>query len=61
MLRGRGSVVDGLVFRGYSVNDGNGEGIRSEAGDLTVVDSTFLDSEQGIGGGTNDLRRRIVV
>ena len=61
VLRGRGSVVDGLAFRHYQVNDGNGEGIRSEAGDLTVVNSMFLDSEQGIGGGTNDLPRRIVV
>lgn len=61
VLRGRGSVVDGLVFRGYEVNDGNGEGIRSEAGDLTVVNSMFLDSEQGIGGGTNEAARRIVV
>ena len=61
VLRGRGSIVDGLVFRGYQVNDGNGEGIRSEAGDLTVLNSMFLDSEQGIGGGTNDVARRIVV
>ncbi|WP_174292455.1 right-handed parallel beta-helix repeat-containing protein [Sphingomonas bacterium] len=61
VLRGRGSVIDGLVFRGYEVNDGNGEGIRTEAGDLTVVNSMFLDSEQGIGGGTNDVSRRIVI
>ena len=61
VLRGRGSVVDGLVFRNYEVNDGNGEGIRTEQGDLTVTNSMFLDSEQGIGGGTNDLARRIVV
>ena len=61
VLRGRGSVVDGLVFRGYRVDDGNGEGIRSEAGDLTVVNAMFLDSQQGIGGGTNDAPRRIVV
>lgn len=51
VLRGRGSVVDGLVFRGYSVNDGNGAGIRIETGDLLVVNSMFLDSQEGILGG----------
>ena len=51
VLRGRGSVVDGIVFRGYRVNDGNGAGIRSERGDLHVVNAMFLDSQQGIGGG----------
>jgi hypothetical protein len=51
VLRGRGSVVDGLVFRGYSVNDGNGAGIRIETGDLTVVNAMFLDSQEGILGG----------
>ena len=61
VLRGRGAVVDGLVFRGYSVNDGNGEGIRSEAGDLTVTRSMFLDSQQGIGGGTPDVARTISI
>jgi hypothetical protein len=53
VLRGRGSAVDGLVFRGYSVNDGNGAGIRIETGDLSVVNAMFLDSQEGIlGGGT---------
>ncbi|MCW3845852.1 right-handed parallel beta-helix repeat-containing protein [Sphingomonas sp. LB-2] len=51
VLRGRGSVVDGLVFRGYSVNDGNGAGIRIETGDLVVINSMFLDSQEGILGG----------
>ncbi len=51
VLRGRGSVVDGIVFRGYSVNDGNGAGIRIETGDLLVVNSMFLDSQEGILGG----------
>ena len=60
VLRGRGSIVDGLVFRGYSVNDGNGAGIRTERGDLTVVNSMFLDSQQGIGGGAPG-RQRIVI
>jgi hypothetical protein len=52
VLRGRGSTVDGLVFRGYSVNDGNGAGIRIETGDLSVVNSMFLDSQEGILGGS---------
>lgn len=51
VLRGNGSVVDGLVFRGFSVSDGNGAGIRAEMGDLTVRNSMFLDSQEGILGG----------
>ena len=51
VLRGRGSVVDGLVFRGIRVDDGNGAGIRTEIGDLTVTNSMFLDSQEGILGG----------
>jgi hypothetical protein len=50
-LRGQGSVVDGLVFRGYRVSDGNGAGIRTEMGDLTVTNAMFLDSQEGILGG----------
>ena len=51
VLRGQGSVVDGLVFRGYRVSDGNGAGIRTEMGDLTVANAMFLDSQEGILGG----------
>ncbi len=51
VLRGQGSVVDGLVFRGYRVRDGNGAGIRTEMGDLRVSNSMFLDSQEGILGG----------
>jgi hypothetical protein len=51
VLRGRGSVIDGLVFRGVRVDDGNGAGIRTEMGDLTVTNSMFLDSQEGILGG----------
>ncbi len=51
VLRGQGSVVDGLVFRGYRVTDGNGAGIRTEMGDLTVTNAMFLDSQEGILGG----------
>ena len=48
VLRGRGAVVDGLVFRNLRVPDGNGAGIRLERGPLRVVNATFRDSEEGI-------------
>jgi len=44
VLRGQGSVVD-------RVSDGNGAGIRTEMGDLTVTNAMFLDSQEGILGG----------
>ncbi|MEN3749974.1 right-handed parallel beta-helix repeat-containing protein [Sphingomonas sp. HF-S3] len=60
VLRGRGSVVDGIVFRNYAVNDGNGAGIRIEQGDLSVVNAMFLDSQEGILGG-NPSGQRITI
>ena len=51
VLRGTASVVDGLVFRDIHVGDGNGAGVRTEMGDLTVMNSMFLDSQEGILGG----------
>lgn len=51
VLHGDGAVVDGLVFRGYRVKDGNGAGIRSETGDLRVSNAMFLNSQEGILGG----------
>ncbi len=60
VLRGQGSIVDGLVFRGVRVPDGNGAGIRTEMGDLTVLNSTFLDSQEGILGG-EPVGQRIVI
>ncbi|WP_375403097.1 right-handed parallel beta-helix repeat-containing protein [uncultured Sphingomonas sp.] len=57
VLRGSGSVVDGLVFRGIRVPDGNGAGIRIEIGDLTVTNSMFLDSQEGILGNPQNSRR----
>ena len=51
VLRGQESIVDGLVFRGINVPDGNGAGIRTEMGNLTVRNSMFLDSQEGILGG----------
>jgi hypothetical protein len=61
VLRGRGSVVDGIVFRGFAVSDGNGAGIRIEMGDLTVTNSMFLDSQEGILGGGHETVRRITI
>lgn len=60
VLRGAAATVDGLVFRGYRVRDGNGAGIRSETGDLTVVRSTFLDSQEGIAGGQPAAQRIVI-
>ncbi len=48
VLRGASATIDGLVFQNVKVPDRNGAGIRLEKGDLTVVRSTFRDSEQGI-------------
>ncbi|MBX9815851.1 MAG: right-handed parallel beta-helix repeat-containing protein [Sphingomonas sp.] len=60
VLRGRGAVVDGIVFRGIRVPDGNGAGIRSEIGDLTVKDSMFLDSQEGILGGVTGPQKIVI-
>lgn len=48
VLRGRGATVDGIGFRNMRVPDENGAGIRLERGPLTVTNSMFRDSEQGI-------------
>ncbi len=60
VLRGRGAEVSGLVFQNMRVPDFNGAGIRLEQGDLTVADSWFRDSEQGILT-ASDPRGRIVI
>ncbi len=61
VLRGSRSRVDGLVFRHMSAStDGNGAGIRTEMGDLTVVNSMFLDSQEGILGGQPNGQRIVV-
>jgi hypothetical protein len=48
VLRGRDAAVDGLIFQNMRVPDGNGAGIRLEKGPLTVLNTIFRDSEQGI-------------
>lgn len=60
VLRGRGSTVEGIVFRGLSVEDGNGAGIRTEIGDLTVINSMFLDSQEGILGGQSAAQKVVI-
>ncbi|MGJ3627454.1 right-handed parallel beta-helix repeat-containing protein [Sphingomonas sp. MMS24-JH45] len=57
VLRGLSSTVDGIVFRNMRVEDGNGAGIRIEMGDLTVTNSMFLDSQEGILGATDQPTR----
>ena len=48
VLRGRAAEVSGLVFQNMRVADFNGAGIRLEHGDLTVAQSWFRDSQEGI-------------
>ena len=48
VLRGRRARIEGLVFAGIKVPDGNGAGIRLERGDLSVSQAWFRDSQQGI-------------
>lgn len=48
VLRGRAAHVEGLIFQNFRVADRNGSGIRLENGSLTVSNSIFRMSEQGI-------------
>ena len=48
VLRGAAAHVEGLVFQNFQVPDRNGSGIRLEKGNLTVVNTVFRNSEQGI-------------
>ena len=48
VLRGRSAEVSGLIFQDIHVPDFNGAGIRLEHGDLTVAQSWFRDSQEGI-------------
>ena len=48
VLRGVASHVAGIVFNHFSMSDGNGAGIRLEKGNLTVSQSWFHDSQEGI-------------
>lgn len=48
VLRGQSARIEGLIFQNIAVPDENGAGIRLERGNLTVVNSLFRDSQQGI-------------
>ncbi len=48
VLRGRSAKISGMIFQNMAVSDGNGAGIRLETGNLTVAQSWFKDSQQGI-------------
>jgi hypothetical protein len=48
VLSGTDAMVDGLVFQNLRVPDGNGAGIRLQHGNLTVMNATFRNSEEGI-------------
>ncbi|MGD9665011.1 MAG: right-handed parallel beta-helix repeat-containing protein [Novosphingobium sp.] len=60
VLRGYNAEVSGIVFQNIESSDGNGAGIRLEKGNLTVTQSWFKDSQQGILSG-NDLTGRIII
>jgi len=60
VIRAGGATVDGIVFRGMRVGDGNGAGIRLEIGDLTVRNAMFLDSQEGILG-SDDQPHKVVI
>jgi hypothetical protein len=48
VLGGRSAQIEGITFQNVRVPDGNGAGIRLEAGDLLVHESLFRDGENGI-------------
>lgn len=48
VLGGRAARVEGLTFQNMRVADRNGAGIRIERGDLSVSETLFRNSEQGI-------------
>lgn len=60
VLRGRDANIAGLVFKNMAVPDDNGAGIRLEEGNLTITQSWFLDSQQGILT-ANGMPSRIVI
>jgi hypothetical protein len=48
VLRGADAMIDGVIFQNDRVRDGNGAGIRLEHGNLTIMNATFRNSEEGI-------------
>lgn len=60
VLRGRSARIEGMIFANIRVDDKNGAGIRLEHGNLSVSQSWFRDSEQGILTG-NDPAGRVEI
>ena len=60
VLRGAEASVSGIIFSRIAVPDGNGAGIRLEAGTLTVANSWFRDSQQGILTAHDPMMRLVV-
>ena len=60
VLRGAEASVSGLIFSRIAVADGNGAGIRQEAGNLTVANSWFRDSQQGILTAHDEMMRLVI-
>ena len=60
VLRGDEASVSGIIFSDITVPDGNGAGIRQEAGTLTVANSWFRDSQQGILTAHDPMMRLVV-
>lgn len=48
VLRGAGATVEGIVFQNMHVADLNGAGIRLEQGNLSISESYFRNSDEGI-------------
>lgn len=60
VLRGDEASVSGIIFSNIGVADGNGAGIRFEAGKLTVANSWFRNSQQGILTGSDAMMRLVI-
>lgn len=60
VIGGQEATIEGLRFVGYTMKDGNGAGIRLEAGDLSVSRTVFEDSDTGLLSG-NGLRGQATV
>ena len=60
VLRGQEASVSGIIFSDIGVADGNGAGIRFEAGKLTVANSWFRNSQQGILTAAGPMMRLVV-
>jgi hypothetical protein len=60
VVRADNVTISGLTFTRARAGDGNGAGIRAEGVNLTIIDSTFVDNQEGILAGDNP-RSTIIV